>query len=52
MRARTLAGILAKLALVAPEFEDEDEWASDVGPSERVLMSVVQPTIGLGVEDV
>ena len=51
MRARTLAGILAKLALVAPEFEDEDEWASDVGPSERVLISVAAD-YRLGVEDV
>jgi hypothetical protein len=51
MRARTLAGMLAKLAIIAPEFEDEDEWASDVGPSERVLISVAAD-YRLGVEGV
>jgi hypothetical protein len=51
MRARTLAGMLAKLALIAPEFEDEDEWASDVGPSERILISVAAD-YRLGVEGV
>ena len=51
MRARTLAGMLAKLALIAPEFEEEDEWASDVGPSERVLISVAAD-YKLGVEGV
>jgi hypothetical protein len=48
-RARTLAGMLAKLALIAPEFEEEDLWASDVGPSERVLISVAAD-YRLGVE--
>jgi hypothetical protein len=50
-RARTLAGMLAKLALIAPEFEDEDEWASDVGTSEKVLISVAAD-YRLGVEGV
>jgi hypothetical protein len=48
-RARTLAGMLAKLALIAPEFEDEEEWASDVGTSEMVLISVAAD-YRLGVE--
>ena len=48
-RARTLAGMLAKLALIAPEFEEEDEWASDVGPCEKVLISVAAD-YRLGVE--
>jgi hypothetical protein len=50
-RARTLAGMLAKLALIAPEFEEEDEWASDVGPCEKVLISVAAD-YRLGVEGV
>ena len=38
-RARTLSGVLAKLALIAPDFDDES--ASEIpGPSEPILYSV------------
>jgi hypothetical protein len=50
-RARTLTGMLAKLALIAPEFEEGDEWASDIGSSETVLWSVAID-YRLGVEGV
>jgi hypothetical protein len=50
-RARTLAGMLAKLALIAPEFEEEDEWSSDVGSCEKVLISVAAD-YRLGVEGI
>jgi hypothetical protein len=39
-RARTLSGVLAKLAFIAPDFDDES--ASEIpGPSEPILYSVV-----------
>ena len=41
-RARTLSGVLAKLALIAPDFDDEwaSELPSELGPSEPILFSV------------
>jgi hypothetical protein len=41
-RARTLNGVLAKLALIAPEFDDESasELPAEMGPSAQVLFRV------------
>jgi hypothetical protein len=48
-RARTLAGMLAKLALIAADFESEEDFESDIGSSEKVLFSVAVD-YRLGVE--
>jgi hypothetical protein len=41
-RARTLSGVLAKLAFIAPDFDDESasELPAEMGPSESILFSV------------
>jgi hypothetical protein len=41
-RARTLSGVLAKLALIASDFDDESasELPAELGPSEPILFSV------------
>jgi hypothetical protein len=41
-RARTLSGLLAKLALIAPDFDDESasDLPAEVGQSEPILFSV------------
>jgi hypothetical protein len=41
-RARTLAGVLAKLALIAPDFDEESasELTAEIGTSEQILFSV------------
>ena len=40
-RARTLDGILAKLALIAPDVDESaSEFSAEVGPSEPILFSV------------
>jgi hypothetical protein len=41
-RARTLSGVLAKLAFIAPDFDDESasELPGDVGTSPEILFSV------------
>jgi hypothetical protein len=41
-RARTLSGVLAKLALIAPDFDDESasELPAEVGTPEQILFSV------------
>ena len=40
-RARTLSGVLAKLALVAPDFDDESasELPAEIGTPEQILFS-------------
>jgi hypothetical protein len=48
-RARTLAGMLAKLALIADDFESEADFESDMGSSDKVLFSVAVD-YRLGVE--
>jgi hypothetical protein len=40
MRARTLGGMLAKLALLEPAFDPEDMLTGDLGTSEQILVSV------------
>jgi hypothetical protein len=40
-RARTLSGLLAKLALIAPDVDESaSEFSAEVGPSEPILFSV------------
>jgi hypothetical protein len=41
-RARTLSGVLAKLALIAPDFDDESasELSGEMGTSPEVLFSI------------
>ena len=39
-RARTLAGMLAKLAFIAGDFDGEEDLPAEMGTSERILFSV------------
>jgi hypothetical protein len=39
-RARTLSGVLTKLALIAPDFDDESASPAEMGTSPQILFSI------------